>query len=178
MEHRDQDQIELSYCESDAVIAPPPAEEQQQVEVTEDDREIARVALGERMARKHPTRLAPRWFDAGDVAMVAACSSALEGDRGAKLQAHHEAIVGAFCASKNGAPTVRFVWGKLDHFFDHLERGRRKLRAEREAQLRAEREVEPTQRVTRVAAPWIPPAQVQADLERVFGPGWRTHVPR
>jgi hypothetical protein len=178
MEHRDQDQMELSYCESEAVIAPPPAEEQQQVEFAEDDKETARVALGERMARKYPTRRAPRWFDAGDVAMVAACSSALEGDREAKLQAHHEAIVGAFCASRNGAPTVRFVWGKLDHFFDHLERGRRKLRAEREAQLRAEREVEPTQRVTRVAAPWIPPAQVQADLERVFGPGWRTHVPR
>jgi len=74
------------------------------------------------MERKHPARPAPRWFDAADVAIVAACSSALEGGREAKLQAHHEAIVGAFCASKNGPPTVRFIWGKLDHFFDHADR--------------------------------------------------------
>jgi hypothetical protein len=80
------------------------------------------------MKRKHPTRSAPRWFDAGELATVSACSAALEGDAEAKLTAHRDAIAGAFLASRDGPPTVHFIWSKLDHFFDHVERGAPKAR--------------------------------------------------
>jgi hypothetical protein len=107
--------------------------------VTKVDREIARVALAERMKRKHPERPPPRWYDRADVDAVARCTAAVEGDREAKLAANRAAIHGAFCASKEGAPTARFIWAKLEHFLEHVERGRRKASAEaREAERRAD----------------------------------------
>jgi hypothetical protein len=174
MEHRDQDQ-EPSSCEATLASAPSAVAEEQQVEVTREDQEVAREALAERMKRKHPTRPAPRWFDASERAMVAACSAALEGDAAAKLVAQRDAIAGAFVASKDGAPTARFIWQKLDHFFDHVERGRRRrLADERAAQARAHHDAKP-------AAPSVPRAfagisreQMDADLKRLFGAGWKT----
>jgi hypothetical protein len=157
----------------------PPTEEENSITICEEDRALARAALAERMKRKHPTRSAPRWFDAGDLAMVAACSSAIEGDGETKLQAHREAIVGAFLASKEGPPTVRFIWGKLEHFLDHVEGGRRRLRAEHASKLRSERDVDAAARVTAMPAPTISHEQMSADIERLFGPGWRaSHAPR
>jgi Helix-turn-helix domain len=179
MELRDQDQIKPSSCEARQASALTGAEEQQRIEVGAEDREVARRALEERMQRKHPTRPAPRWFDAGELALVVACSSAIEGNDETKVQAHREAIVGAFLVSKDGPPTVRFIWGKLDHFLDHVERGRRKLRAERASKLRSDREVIAATRVIGTSAPAISHEQMTADIERLFGPGWRTpHVPR
>ena len=180
MEPRDQDQIELSSsCEANGTNetgSGPPEEER--LVVTKDDEEIGRRALAERMRRKHPLRLAPRWFDRSELAMVAVCSAALEGNSETKLLSHHDAIAGAFLASKNGPPTVRFVWQKLDHFFDHVDRGRRRrLAEERAAQLRAQKG-EITPRPVRLHPPAIPCDQMDADLERLFGPGWKTHVPR
>jgi hypothetical protein len=111
--------------------------------------------------------------------MVAACSSVIDGDGEAKRQAHREAIVGAFLVSKEGPPTVRFVWGKLEHFLDHVERGRRRLRAEHASKLRSERDVNAAARVIATPAPAISHEQMTADIERLFGPGWRSpHVPR
>jgi hypothetical protein len=133
MEPRDQD-LELSSC---AHVAPAAAE-QEQPTVTQADREIARIALAERMKRKHPKRPPPRWFDRADVEMVAICAATIEGDREAKLQGLRDSIAGAFCASKDGPPTSRFIWGRLEHFVEHVELGRRKAYAEqREAQRRA-----------------------------------------
>jgi Helix-turn-helix domain len=136
MELRDQD-LELSSCGS----GPPPptaASEQEQPRVTKEDREVARIALAERTKRKHPKRPPPRWFDRTDIEMVAWCTAAVDGDREAKLRTHRDALDGAFAASKDGAPTARFVWGKLEHFFEHVVHGqRRALAAEREAQRRA-----------------------------------------
>lgn len=137
MEPRDQDQEPSSSCES-ILEAPPtalspspePIGEEEQPRVTKEDREIARWALAERMKRKHPKRPPPRWFDQADVAMVALCTAAIEGPRDAKEQANRAAIAGAFLASKEGPPTARFIWGKLDHFLEHLERGHKKLRNE------------------------------------------------
>jgi hypothetical protein len=180
MEHRDQDQIEPSSWEAtapetDATIA---LTQQEQVEVTKAAQEIARIALAERMTRKHPTRLAPHWFDARELAMVAACAAALEGDAEAKMDAQRDAIAGAFLASKDGPPTVRFIWEKLDHFFDHVDRGRqRRLADEREARLRAHRDPAPPPRVVRLPYATIPHEQMDADLKRLFGPGWRTRTP-
>jgi hypothetical protein len=129
MEPRDQD-LELSSCKTG-----PPARafsEQEQPVVTSKDREVARLALAERMRRKHPKRPPPRWFDREDVELVAACSAAVEGDREAKLGALVDALEGAFSASK-GPPTSRFVWGRLEHFFEHVALGRRKVRARQAA---------------------------------------------
>jgi hypothetical protein len=47
-----------------------------------------------------------------------------------KEQAQREAIAAAFCASKDGPPTARFIWERLEHFLDHVERGRKKFRTE------------------------------------------------
>ena len=148
--------------------------EEQAAPVTGEDRDLARIALGERMTRKHPTRPAPRYFDAGDVTLVAACASALDGDRGEKMLALRDAIGGAFLASKEGPPTVRFIWGKLEHFLDHLERGRRRrladerLRASHNDPARA-----PSPQSAPAAESAVSHVQMKADLERLFGPGWR-----
>jgi hypothetical protein len=179
MELSDLNLNEPSSCETSTTTPSTPTEEENSIPISEEDRAVARAALAERMKRKHPTRSAPRWFDGGDLAIVAACSSAIEGDGDAKLQAHREAIVGAFLASKEGPPTVRFIWGKLEHFLDHVERGRRRLRADHASKLRSEREVAPATRVIGTPAPAISHEQMTADIERLFGPGWRTpHVPR
>jgi hypothetical protein len=67
---------------------------------------------------------------------------------------------------------VRFIWEKLDHFLDHVERGRRRrLALEREARRAVERD-RPQER-TRVAALAPMPDSALADLEKLFGPGWR-----
>jgi hypothetical protein len=106
-------------------------------------------------------------------------SSALEGDGGAKRHVHRAVIVGAFLVSKEGPPTVRFIWGKVEDFLDHAERGRRRLRAEHASKLRSEREVDPAPRAISTPAPTISHEQMTADIERLFGPGWRTpHVSR
>jgi hypothetical protein len=146
--------------------------EEQQAQVTKEDEEVARRALAERMTKKHPTRPAPRWFDAGEVALVAACAAALEGDAEAKLVAQRDAIAGAFAASKDGPPTVRFVWEKLDHFLDHVEHGRRRrLADERDVRRTLERQ-RPRER-TRAAPPTPTPDDVCLELDKLFGPRWR-----
>jgi hypothetical protein len=169
MEHRDQDQ-EPSSCEA-PLEAPPAPSEEQQAQVTKEDEDVARRALADRMTRKHPTRPAPRWFDASEVSLVAACAAALEGDAEAKMVAQRDAIAGAFAASKDGPPTVRFIWEKLDHFLDHVERGRRRrLADEREAGRLFERQ-QPKER-TRAAGSTPIPDDVRLELEKLFGPGW------
>jgi hypothetical protein len=112
----------------------------------------------------------------GELALVAACAGELEGDRAAKTIAMSDAIAGAFLASKDGPPTVRFVWEKLDHFLDHVERGRRRrLALERATRRSTERPTGPQP----VAGATPMPAEVAAELEKLFGAGWRrSHVPR
>jgi hypothetical protein len=178
MEHRDQDQIRTSSCERPVEELRQPAQEQQ-VEVTKEDEDIARKALAARMERKHPTRPAPRWFDARELAMVAACAAAVGGDAEAKQLAQRDAIAGAFVASKEGPPTVRFIWEKLDHFLDHVERGRRRrLADERNVRMRAEAERSAPRPPRAPVPPAIPYEQMAADLEKLFGADWRNHVPR
>jgi hypothetical protein len=170
MEHRDLNLSEPSSCESLAMSASTSTEEKNSIEVTEEDRQVARAALAERMRRKHPKRTPPRWFDAGELAIVAACSSAVEGDRNAKLAAHRHAIDGAYAVSKEGPPTVRFIWEKLEHFLDHVERGRTRAQSlEREARYRDERHATAMPRPVIVSPPVISAAQMRADYERLFG---------
>jgi hypothetical protein len=133
MEPRDQD-LELSSC-VDSTPGAAAVAEQEQPSVTRSDREIARIALADRMKRKHPKRPPPRWFDRADVEMVAVCAATIDGDRETKLQALQDSISGAFCSSRDGPPTSRFIWGRLEHFLEHLELGRRKAHAQqRDAQ--------------------------------------------
>jgi hypothetical protein len=129
MEPRDQNEIKPSSCcqGAPAKLAAATLDEEEPV-VSKEDREIARWALAERMKRKHPKRPPPRWFDRSDIEMVARCTATIEGDRAAKEQAQREAITGAFCASKDGPPTARFIWERLEHFLEHVERGQKKLR--------------------------------------------------
>jgi len=180
MEHRDQDQIEPSSCRElpPTPTTAPRTEEEQQIEISKQDEEIACRALAERMLRKHPTRPAPRWFDASDVAMVAACAAALESSEQAKMLALRDAIAGAFLVSKDGAPTVRFIWEKLEHFLDHVERGRRRrLSVEKAARCAAEPATGARSRALRTPAPAPMPEEVRAELERLFGPRWSaSHV--
>jgi hypothetical protein len=169
MEHRDQDQ-KPSSCQVRVEVPPaPPPPEEQQVEVTKADEDIACRALAERMAKKHPMRPAPRWFDVGDVAMVAACAAALGGDAEAKMTAQRDAIAGAFLVSKDGPPTVRFIWEKLDHFLDHVDRGHRRRLAEERAMHR----ITPPAPRARPVAPTPMPDDIAAELEKLFGPRWR-----
>jgi hypothetical protein len=129
MEPRDQNQIKPSSSRESAVATSAAAtlNEEEQAMVSKEDRELARWALAERMKRKYPKRPPPRWYDRTDIEMVARCTATIEGDRTAKEQAQREAITGAFCASRDGPPTARFIWEKLEHFVEHVERGRRKL---------------------------------------------------
>ncbi len=174
MEHRDLNLTEPSSCQTAAATSSSTmqTEEENSIEVTEEDRAVARAALAERMKRKHPRRSPPRWFDAGELAIVAACSSAIEGDRDAKLAAHRHAIDGAYRVSKDGPPTARFIWEKLEHFLDHVERGRVRARSiEYEARHRAERDAQASPRTMIVSPPTISAAQMRADIKRLFGGG-------
>jgi hypothetical protein len=179
MEHRDQDPIEPSSCEATGEIRAATTKEQK-LAVTKEDEEIAQKALAARMQRKHPTRRPPRWFDAGELVIVAACSAAIEGDAETKLLAHSDAIAGAFIASRDGPPTVRFIWEKLDHFFDHVDRGRRRrLADERKVRMRLDAEcAESAPEPTRVhAATRVPYEQMSVDLEKLFGRDWKKQGP-
>ncbi|HXX69248.1 MAG TPA: helix-turn-helix domain-containing protein [Polyangiaceae bacterium] len=159
-------------------------DQEEQPTVSREDQEIARWALRERIKRKRPKRPAPRWFDRNDVEMVARCVAAVDGDRAAKEQAQREAIAGAFCTSRDGPPTARFVWEKLDHFFDHVERGQTKLRnealeAQRRQREREEDEVDRARSIQHLAesragesAKWSPPtpaelAKTRAEFEQI-----------
>ena len=170
MEPRDQDQKTSSSCASSAPATPACLEEEQP-RVTTEDREIARAVLRDRMKRKDPKRPPPRWFDRADVELVATCTAAVEGDREAKLQAHRDALDGAFSASKDGPPTSRFVWGTLAHFFEHCERGRT---ARVREQARAEREAvrvagSPPARASVPVEPRVDPARMREDIARLLG---------
>ncbi len=183
------DQIRTSFsCVSDAAIVVEPATlahvpprpepgveaglEEEQFRVTREDREIARIALTERMKRKYPKRAPPRWYDRADVEMVAACTAATEGDREAKLKANRDAITGAFCTSKDGPPTSRFIWGRLEHFLEHVDRGRRKAWSEDQVARSRAGDREGPEEASRLSPsdPLIVPRdQVVADLARIFG---------
>lgn len=172
-EHGDLDQIKPSSCEAD-LKAPPSTHrpEEEQARATRDDEAVARRALAERMTKKHPTHPPPRWFDAEEVAMVAACTAMLEGGPEAKMSAHRDAMANAFVASKEGPPTVRFIWQKPDHFLDHVERGRRlRLARERAGAPRPRTKAQPSR--ARLEAPKPIPDDVPIELEKLFGPGWR-----
>ncbi|MFI5299825.1 MAG: hypothetical protein ACHREM_17190 [Polyangiales bacterium] len=99
--------------------------------ITDEDRAIARAALEDRWRRRFPGRNVPRWFDRHDVELIARCSTILDGDIDSKIDAHRAALDGAFAASRNGPPTARFIWGSLEHFLGHVERGARRKVAPR-----------------------------------------------
>jgi hypothetical protein len=166
MEPRDQNQMEpSSSCASaPATSATARLDEEEQPTVSKEDREVARWALAERMKRKHPKRPPPRWFDRSDIEMVARCTATIEGDRAAKEQSQREAITGAFCASKDGPPTARFIWERLEHFLEHVERGRKKLRTEAALDaLRRQRESEKDEHARRL---WRNPMNTAGERAR------------
>jgi hypothetical protein len=101
---------------------------EEKTDVTTDDEQAARDALGELAEKKHPRRPRPRVFDADAVAAAAACARSIEGGNAAKLEALRFAMAGAWSVS-DGAPSSRFIFGTLEHFAEHLERGQARARA-------------------------------------------------
>jgi hypothetical protein len=143
-------------------------------EAADETREIAIVVLAEHFRRRHPTMAPVRTFDAEDVDAVARCAGAVTGERDTKLQVLLDAIEGAFAASPQ-PPTVRFVWSRIEHFFVHADRGRRaRLRRERAAAEQASSRQPNDRENDGAPSAAIPPAQLEADLARLFGPGWRS----
>jgi hypothetical protein len=152
--------------------------------VTDEDRDVARMALAECFRRQHPDRT-PRIFDDADIERVAFCAAAINGDAQSKLQALLDAIAGATRRSKTSPPTVRYIWGRIEHFLRHAQRGRQMREAPEPAtQTPAERPAtsEPTQTPAERPATSEPPntphvgpsrEQMQADLAKLFGPTWR-----
>jgi DNA-binding MarR family transcriptional regulator len=103
----------------------PVAEQEEKLDV---DRQTAREALAELVAKKYPRRPTPRVFDATALALATACSSSIEGGHEQKLAALRFAIAGAWTVS-DGPPSARFIFGALEHFVDHVERGQGRARA-------------------------------------------------
>jgi hypothetical protein len=100
---------------------------------------VAREVLGTLRERRFGHRV--RLFDTKVVAMVAACVSAIDGDRETKIRAQLDAIEHAFSVSR-GTPTPSFAWGNIDHLLEH-EAGGRSARLEgARARLRQERDAE------------------------------------
>jgi hypothetical protein len=142
-------------------------------EAAGEDQAVARVALGEHFERRCPGRRAPRVFDDTDVERVARCAAAVEGDEETKLRTLRDAIEGAFRAS-NRAPTVRFIWERLEHFLAHAERGQRARARKEPAAVAVSTRVPAGVRAPLPAEGHLTPARMDADLEKVFGPNWRT----
>ena len=143
--------------------------------LTDADLEVARMAMTECLQRAHPGAAGPFRLDDSDVRLVAACAAAVTGNREAKLQALRDAIDGAYRTS-HGAPRVRFIWGKLEHFLRHAADGRR-ARLACDPELRNEEPAPaPTRRARRqvhAALAGISPEEIAAGMARVFGPGWK-----
>lgn len=128
------------------------------------EREIAEGALAELRRRRHPSSAAPRWFDSVAIELVARCAREWGGDVAGARLAMQDAISGAWLASKDRPPTVKFIWGTVDHFLDHAHRGQTRRRAIE----RAERLVTPTaKREPKVTI--ATPDQIAAELARLFG---------
>ena len=129
----------------------------------EENREIARAALGVLFGIASGGR-----FREDDIAMVAACAHAAGGNRDAKLQTLRDAIEGARRVSKR-PPTVRFVFGTTGHFLAHSERGRH--------QRFGNGKPEPARRTPDRSASAPSPErltveQMRADMIKLFGPGY------
>jgi hypothetical protein len=117
-----------------------------------------------------PNRPPPRWFDARELVMVAACAAAIGGSGTAGR--HHRRVRGLEERAAHG----QLCLGEA-HFFDHGDRGRRRrLADEREARMRARQNVRPPP-VALLPFAGIPRAHMDADLERVFGAGRRVRTP-
>src|SRR6185369_7438943 len=146
----------------------------QQNRPSELDRDVAVEALTTLRERRFGSRA--RVFDATVVAMVTACTSAIDGDRAIRLRAQLDAIEHAFSVSR-GAPSPSYIWGSVDHFLAHEASGRRaRLETERARAVRAreahvQREGGRESRQRREECG--PPPEVLKFIER-FGRGKRT----
>jgi hypothetical protein len=140
--------------------------------ITNEDRDVARTALAECFRRQHPDRVPPLVFDPADIEQVAFCAAAIDGDAQSKLEALQDSLAGALRTSKGAPPTVRYIWGRIEHFLRHAERGRRIRRATTSPAQAPAEPCTPDDKAT-PPQPRLSRAQMATDLERLFGPTWR-----
>ena len=88
------------------------------------DRAAACQALLGRHRRLHPETPLPRTFNPEDVAVVVRCAAEGGWARQRFAEMSRDAVEGAIARSPDRAPTIRFIWGKVEHFTAHVERGR------------------------------------------------------
>jgi hypothetical protein len=141
--------------------------------VTNEDRAAARIAVAECLRKRYPGARTPHTLDDADVECVAQCAAAVPGELHAKLQALRDSLEGALCVSRQ-PPTVRYIWGTLEHFQAHSACGRRLrlgARAEPRGLNATSRGDEPKERSYPGGAD---PVFVAELLDGLFGSGWRT----
>jgi hypothetical protein len=90
---------------------------------------VAHAGLVALFRRKHPGRPLPRRFDPGELDLVAQCVEDADWEEPVDAETQADAVAGAFLLSKDRAPTVKFIWGNVDHFLAHVARGRKLRRA-------------------------------------------------
>ena len=88
------------------------------------DRAAACQALLGRHRRLHRETPLPRTFNPEDVAVVVRCAAEGGWARQRFAEMSRDAVEGAIARSPDRAPTIRFIWGKVEHFTAHVERGR------------------------------------------------------
>jgi len=166
-----------------AASAPSPASDQGEAagssNVTDDDRAVATTAIAECLRRRWPDRPPPRDFHPDDVACVARCAASVGGGADGKLQALRDALAGASRTSRQ-PPTVRYVWGTLEHFRAHV-RTTRQLRGgpeqERRTPVRSPSPPQPAAEPTQKYPGGSDPTLVASLLDAVFeDPSWRNRA--
>ncbi len=105
--------------------------------------ERARGALAARRVRRHPGRHLSVTATRQEIALVVACAAALDGSGEARRLALRDALEGAWETS-SGPPSVKFIFGSVEHFLSHEARGRTaRERSVRAAHTRPLRRVDP-----------------------------------
>jgi hypothetical protein len=115
---------------------------------------MAVEALALRFARACPDVAPPAW-DPATIARVVSCLESLPPAE--RAQASRDAVDGAFANSKSGPPSPIYVWGNVEHFVRHWQRGRA-LRLEAAAARARPARARPTE-------PEPPPATREQQIE-------------
>lgn len=132
-----------------------------------DVENLAREALAAHFVRAFPGLRAPTVADPVELLQVMACLRLVhEGDRRLTLR---DSMDGAWIASKDRAPSAKFIWASPDYFARHAERGRaRRLAAAARAHAATTKMEVPSSRSSSATPEEI--AAAMAQISAVLGP--------